>query len=72
MGREAAGRGSRKARLSQGEAGRWGASLAQVLSGQACDKSPLRMLVLPQVDDVHPFYGDLMNVLYDKVRPPFV
>ena len=21
----------------------------------------------PQVDDVHPFYGDLMNVLYDKV-----
>lgn len=21
-----------------------------------------------QVDDVHPFYGDLMNVLYDKVR----
>lgn len=30
------------------------------------------MLVLPQVDDVHPFYGDLMNVLYDKVRPPFV
>lgn len=22
----------------------------------------------PKVDDVHPFYADLMNVLYDKVR----
>ena len=22
----------------------------------------------PRVDDVHPFYADLMNVLYDKVR----
>lgn len=22
----------------------------------------------PKVDDVHPFYSDLMNVLYDKVR----
>ena len=22
----------------------------------------------PRVDDVHPFYADLMNVLYDKAR----
>ena len=22
----------------------------------------------PRVDDVHPFYSDLMNVLYDKAR----
>ena len=22
----------------------------------------------PKVDDIHPFYADLMNVLYDKVR----
>ena len=26
----------------------------------------------PKVEDIHPFYSDLMNVLYDKVRPPFV
>ncbi len=22
----------------------------------------------PRVDDIHPFYSDLMNVLYDKAR----
>lgn len=25
-----------------------------------------------QVDDVHPFYADLMNVLYDKVGCPLL
>jgi nucleolar GTP-binding protein len=24
------------------------------------------LLQFPKVDDLHPFYGDLMNVLYDK------
>ena len=24
----------------------------------------------PRVDDVHPFYSDLMNVLYDTARAP--
>ena len=31
-----------------------------------CEKLGLILEEFPRMDDVHPFYSDLMNVLYDK------
>lgn len=44
------------------------AAVVWLPDGKSADLVANLPVSLPQVDDVHPFYADLMNVLYDKVR----